>query len=650
MLKPTRKLFQNLSKVLTLVFAFTIVVSCDNDDDAPAPPLTGDKVTFNLSAVGSSGVMGSAIFEKREDNTTIVTLDLSGTSSGGSHPSHIHLNTAAEGGDIAVSLTPVDGSTGMSETTISMLDDGTAIIYDELIMFDGYINVHNSSNDLATLLAQGDIGENALTGNMTSYDLAAVSDPDIMGTATFYERANNETLVEINLMNDPSDSDRPIHIHENTAVEGGDIAITLSNVMNGWSKTNVASFDNGTAITYTELTNYDGYINVHASANDLATLVAQGDIGQNKLTSMSEEYPLSSVADPDISGTATFTKRMNGETLVTVMLENDPSDSDRPMHIHMNTAAEGGGIAVTLNSVMAGWSKTNVAMLDAGGDITYDELITYDGYINVHASADDLATLVAQGDIGQNKLTGESKAYTLGEKDVTGINGTFTVYERMNGESLGIVALNGTITGGSHPGHIHMNAAIETGGIAFTFNPVDGATGKSVNNIAMLDDGTAITYDELLNYNGYVNIHNSTADLGTIIAQGDIGSNELTGTSMSYTLNEVDQAGTSGTITFMERKDGTTLSKIELMNTMITDSHPSHIHENSAAEGGDILFTFNNVDGSTGVAMTNIRMLDDGTSITYDDILNLDGYVNIHKSANDLATLVAQGDIGSNAN
>ncbi|WP_422005735.1 CHRD domain-containing protein [Roseivirga pacifica] len=650
MLKPTRKLFQSLSKVLTLVFAFTIVVSCDNDDDAPAPPLTGDKVTFSLSAVGSSGVMGSAIFEKREDNTTIVTLDLSGTSSGGSHPSHIHFNTAAEGGDIAVSLTPVDGSTGMSETTISMLDDGTAITYDELIMFDGYINVHNSSNDLATLLAQGDIGENALTGNMTSYDLAAVSNPDIMGTATFYERANNETLVEISLMNDPSDSDRPIHIHENTAVEGGDIAITLSNVMNGWSKTNVASFDNGTAITYTELTNYDGYINVHASANDLATLVAQGDIGQNKLTSMSEEYPLSSVADPDISGTATFTKRMNGETLVTVMLENDPSDSDRPMHIHMNTAAEGGGIAVTLNSVMAGWSKTNVAMLDAGGDITYDELITYDGYINVHASADDLATLVAQGDIGQNKLTGESKAYTLGEKDVTGINGTFTVYERMNGESLGIVALNGTITGGSHPGHIHMNAAIETGGIAFTFNPVDGATGKSVNNIAMLDDGTAITYDELLNYNGYVNIHNSTADLGTLIAQGDIGANELTGTSMSYTLNEVDQPGTSGTITFMQRKDGTTLSKIELMNTMITDSHPGHIHENSAAEGGDILFTFNNVDGSTGIAMTNIRMLDDGTSITYDDILSLDGYVNIHKSANDLATLVAQGDIGSNAN
>lgn len=650
MLKLTRISARSLSSLLALVFTLFVVTSCDNDDETPEPPLTGDQVSFSLSSVGSSGVMGSAIFEKREDNSTMLTLDLSGTTSGGSHPSHIHFNTAAEGGDIAISLTPVDGATGMSETIITTLDDGTDISYDDLVTFDGYINIHNSMNDLATILAQGDIGENALTGNMTSYELGAVSDPNIMGTATFYERVNNETLVEINLMNDASDSDRPIHIHENTAAEGGDIAVTLTSVMAGMSKTNVASFDDGTSVTYTELTNYDGYINIHASANDLATLVAQGDIGQNKLTGMSEEYPLSSVADPDISGTATFYQRMNGESLVTVMLENDPADSERPMHIHMNTAAEGGDIAVTLNSVMGGMSKTNVAMLDGGAAITYSDLVMYDGYINVHASASDLATLVAQGDIGQNRLTGESKAYTLGEKDVIGIDGTFTIYERENGESLGIVELNGTIAGGSHPGHIHMNAAIETGGIAYSFNPVDGATGRSVNNIAALDDGTVITYDELLNYNGYVNIHNSVNDLGTIVAQGDIGSNELTGNSQTYNLNEVDQAGTSGMITFMERKDGTTLSKIELMNTIATDSHPGHIHENSAAEGGGILLTFNNVDGATGVAMTNIRALNDGTSISYDDILSIDGYVNIHKSANDLATLVAQGDIGSNAN
>jgi len=268
----------------------------------------------------------------------------------------------------------------------------------------------------------------------------------------------------------------------------------------------------------------------------------------------------------------------------------------------------------------------------------------------VHNSIDDLATLLAQGDIGQNALTGESKAYPLGEKDIDGVSGTFSLFERRNGEALGIVMLDGTMAGNSHPGHIHFNSAVEGGGIAYSFVPVDGSTGRSVNNIAMLDDGTMITYDQLLDFDGYVNIHNSADDLATLVAQGDIGSNELTSEMVSYALNEVDQAGTMGTITFMERKDGSTLSTIELMNTVAGDMNPGHIHENSVAEGGGILFTFNPVNGDTGLSMTNIGMLDDGTMITYEQLLTIDGYVNIHKSMTELATLVAQGNIGANVN
>jgi hypothetical protein len=36
------------------------------------------------------------------------------------------------------------------------------------------------------------------------------------------------------------------------------------------------------------LLNFDGYINVHLSATNLASLVAQGDIGQNELTAVSK--------------------------------------------------------------------------------------------------------------------------------------------------------------------------------------------------------------------------------------------------------------------------------------------------------------------------------------------------------------------------
>jgi hypothetical protein len=43
------------------------------------------------------------------------------------------------------------------------------------------------------------------------------------------------------------------------------------------------------------------------SADKLATLVAQGDIGQNDLTDVSKVYALGSVAVARIDGTATFT-------------------------------------------------------------------------------------------------------------------------------------------------------------------------------------------------------------------------------------------------------------------------------------------------------------------------------------------------------
>ncbi len=94
------------------------------------------------------------------NGTTLVTIQLTGTTAGGDHPSHIHNNSAAETGGIAIDLSNVDGDTGRSATQVAAKNDETAITYDELIVFDGYINVHLSSGNLGTLIAQGDIGSN----------------------------------------------------------------------------------------------------------------------------------------------------------------------------------------------------------------------------------------------------------------------------------------------------------------------------------------------------------------------------------------------------------------------------------------------------------------------------------------------------------
>ena len=246
------------------------------------------------------------------------------------------------------------------------------------------------------------------------------------------------------------------------------------------------------------------------------------------------------------------------------------------------------------------------------------------------------------------ELTGESTTYILEERSNSGVSGTAVFEEVVDGSTKLTISLSGTSAGNMHPSHIHNNSAAMGGGIAISLTDVDGETGVSETIIEALDDGTSITYDELILFDGYINVHLSEADLGTVVAQGDIGNNALTGETVTYPLETRDVAGIAGEVTFEQRMSGFALATISLTGTPAGGEHPAHIHANSASEGGPIIFTFNPVDGDTGVSVTEVRTLDDGTALTYDDILVIDGYVNVHLSASELSTLVAQGNIGSN--
>lgn len=520
---------KTLPRILFVLLISSMLPACSSDDDAISVMPTGETKTYDLSTVAVPGISGTATFIENDDNSVTIDLDVTGTPQNGSHPAHIHFNSAAEGGDIALTLGTVAGATGKSTITVSALDNGTPVTYEELLDFDGYINVHLSASELGTIVAQGDIGENELTGERKIYNLNEVAVPGISGTATFEERKNGEALATLQLDNTPDGGMHPAHIHANTAIEGGDIIFSFNPVdgTSGMSKTNVATLDDDTPFGYDDVMDVNGYINVHLSAEDLGTIVAQGDIGQNELTGVSKVYNLNEIAVEGISGTATFEQRQNGDALATLQLDNTPDGGMQPAHIHANTAVEGGGIIFTFNPVngSTGMSMTNVSSLDDDTPFGYDDVLEVDGYINVHLSADDLGTIVAQGDIGQNELTGESVTYQLMEKDVPGISGTATFEERKNGKALATLQLDNTPAGGIHPAHIHENTAAQGGGIIFTFNPVNGTTGMSMTNVAALDDDTAFGYEEVLEVNGYINVHLSAEALEIIVAQGNIGAN-----------------------------------------------------------------------------------------------------------------------------
>jgi hypothetical protein len=639
-------------KLLLLLITTSLVLYNCNDDDDNMIPEPSNTIGFDLGSKDVEGISGGATFIENNNGSITAVLHINGTPDGGSHPAHIHFNTAAEGGGIALSFNPVNGDDGQSVTTFSALDDGTPITFDELMDFDGYINVHLSADQLGTIVAQGDIGQNDLNGTSKTYDLGEKAAPGISGSVTFSERNNGEVLSQIMLSGTPDGGQHPAHIHANTAVEGGGILLSFSPVNGdtGISATNIVSFDDGSAFTFSDIEALDAYVNVHLSADQVGVIVAQGDIGQNDLTGMNTSYDLGEKVVAGISGTVTFSERVNGEALAEIMLSGTPAGGSHPAHIHANTAIEGGGILFSFAPVDGdtGMSAINLASFDDGTSFGYSNIASLDGYVNVHLSSDQLGTIVAQGDIGQNDLTGMTTSYDLGEKAVAGISGTVMFSERVNGEALAEIMLTGTPAGGSHPAHIHANTAVEGGGILFSFAPVNGDTGMSAINLASFDDGSSFGYANIAGLDGYVNVHLSSTQLGTIVAQGDIGQNDLTGMTTSYDLGEKAVAGISGTVTFSERVNGEALAEIMLLGTPAGGSHPAHIHANTAAEGGGILFSFTPVNGDTGMSATNLASFDDNSAFGYSDIEGLNGYVNVHLSSTQLGIIVAQGDIGQN--
>ncbi len=645
---------KKINLILLFVLSTLLYTSCNDDDDTPTIPITSTDttITYDLGSKDVAGIFGTAKFTKNTDESVTVLLELIGTPNDGLHPAHIHFNTAAEGGDIAVSLNPVVGSNGSSITVFNSLDDGTEITYDDMLDFDGYINVHLSSSELSTIVAQGDIGQNDLNGNTKAYDLGEKAVEGISGDIIFSERVNGEVLSTINISGTPDGGMHPAHIHENTAAEGGEILLSFTPVNGdtGISNTNLTSFNDGSVFTFSAIENLDAYVNVHLSADNLETLVAQGDIGQNDLNGNFKTYDLGEKDVEGISGDITFSERINGEVLAEIMLNGTPDDGMHPAHIHENTAVEGGDILLTFTPVngTSGMSATNISTFNDGSSFSFGIVENIDAYVNVHLSADDLGTIVAQGDIGQNDLTGVTKTYDLGEKDVAGISGEVIFSERLNGEALAQLIIKGTPAGGMHPAHIHENTAAEGGAILFSFNPVNGDTGLSITNVSVFDDGSSFMYSDIENLDAYVNVHLNADNLETVVSQGDIGQNDLTGITKTYDLGEKDVTGISGDVVFSERINGETLAQIMLTGTLVGGMHPAHIHANTAAEGGGILFTFNPVNGDTGISATNISTFDDDSTFNYSELEDLDAYINVHLSASNLATIVAQGDIGRN--
>lgn len=254
-----------------------------------------------------------------------------------------------------------------------------------------------------------------------------------------------------------------------------------------------------------------------------------------------------------------------------------------------------------------------------------------------------------------------------------GVGGTVTFWEAGGNQTLVTLALDDGPTGASvsHPAHIHSGSASEGGPIEIYLSPLDGT------NINEANGGTSARlvdrpFDELVGFDGYVNIHESVANPGNVVSQGNIGAN-ATGTlgaglrlvdnpqTMTYELTAQSNEGAipngvPGQVEFRELTPEMTLATVRLdpdddgefedgstQGTLseATVSHPAHIHD---AESGGIQIYLSPVDGSDPAARSS-QIIDR----SFDALTGLEAYVNVHESAANLQNVVSQGDIGASA-
>ena len=235
-----------------------------------------------------------------------------------------------------------------------------------------------------------------------------------------------------------------------------------------------------------------------------------------------------------------------------------------------------------------------------------------------------------------------SVSYNLKLKDVLGVSGKVT-FTQINDTSTTIAIELSNAPEGTHPANLYMSSVIEEGEIAQILNPVD-ASGKSSTVVSNL------TYSQLIAYDGCVRVLKSSNETNVTIAQGDIGGNVITATNKTYILTTVGVFGVSGTALFEKGENNNTLVTISLIGTISGDTYPASINLGSIASvgGGPLVKILNDVNGTTGKSYTNIRTLNSGTPVTYDNWLVYDGYINIYQSPITEGIIISNCNIGSN--
>src|SRR5690606_8387866 len=98
------------------------------------------------------------------------------------------------------------------------------------------------------------------------------------------------------------------------------------------------------------------------------------------------------------------------------------------------------------------------------------------------------------------------KVFPLSSVSNSNINGKATFTKNANGSTTILLEINGSSVD-VHPAFIYLGSTENPGAATITLAIIDCDCESSTIVVTALDDGTPITFEELLQYNGHISIH-----------------------------------------------------------------------------------------------------------------------------------------------
>lgn len=119
-----------------------------------------------------------------------------------------------------------------------------------------------------------------------------------------------------------------------------------------------------------------------------------------------------------------------------------------------------------------------------------------------------------------------------------------------------------------------------------------------------------------------------------------------------YIIYQIGYMRAQGTVTVTDLDVGKIAVEVQLVPFQ-DGSYPTHLHFGSINLVGELAYRLNDLDGKTGKSRTvldNVE-LSDGTLLTYDLLMEMDGSIKVHMAQPELKdAVVAFGNIGKNDN